>query len=85
MEIGPSAMVGLSLIHIFQMNGDDIRPALGEIGHIPDRLFHHQMNVKRDIRNLPERGDNAHPERDGWYKHAVHDINVQKMCIRDRF
>ena len=35
------------------------------------------MNVKRDIRNLPERGDNAHPERDGWYKHAVHDINVQ--------
>ena len=59
------------------MYRDNIRSASGKISHIADRLLHHEMYVKNDVRIFSQRGHHAHSKGDGWHKHAVHNIDMQ--------
>ena len=41
------------------------------------RVFNHQMNIKRQLCNWTNRFNNKRPNRNVWYKVAIHYINVQ--------
>ena len=64
----------------FHMNRNNVRSEFPEGLNISLRLCDHQMQVKYDIRTLPDGFDYRHAEGYGGYINSVHNIDVKVFC-----
>ncbi len=63
----------------FHMYGDPVCARFCKIFQVLIRIFYHQMDIKRDIRNFPHSGNNQRTDCDIGYKVTIHNIHMDKI------
>ena len=66
----------------FLVNRDHVGSCVAESTQVAARLFHHQMDIQRQVRAAARRFDNRHAEREVGYEVAIHHIQVQQLGTR---
>ena len=62
-----------------QVDGEQVGPRLGEGLHVPPRLLHHEVDVQKHVRVLPDGGHHRHSDGDVGHEHAVHHIHMEPV------
>ena len=61
------------------LNRNDVRTGLGEVGHVLFRLHNHQVDVQRLGRHRPQGLDDQGSNRDVRNEAAVHHVHVDPV------
>ena len=61
------------------MDGDPVRPRLGEGVDVLFGILDHQVDVEGEFRGFPDRGDEPRTDREVGDEMAVHDVDVNPV------